>query len=225
MILEGRTSFDCEPTLTSSQVVDFCRNGAELHYSPCPHPTRRVHALTDCCPPGYILFEGVVPEAVNARCFDFLDAHAERCSTPGTAEHAANVLEGRTPREGEPIELLQEPWFVEAVLLCPAVLGAVRTLLGPDFGLPAALGNHRIPLDGVGEAQAWHHVRALPLLPLPLPLPASDLLVTKGLVAGRRGAFRAGGGGAAGDVLPAGHAQGRGANRGSTHAIAQLRLG
>ena len=43
-----------------------------------------------------------------------------RCSTPGTAEHAANVLEGRTPREGEPIELLAEEWFVEAVLLCPA---------------------------------------------------------------------------------------------------------
>ena len=109
----------------------------------------------------------MVPEAVNARCFDFLDAHAERCSTPGTAEHSANVLEGRTPREGEPIELLAEEWFVEAVLLCPAVLGAVRTLLGPDFGLPAALGNHRIPLDGIGEAQAWHHVRALNAAPGP----------------------------------------------------------
>ena len=39
MILEGRTSFDCEPTLTSSQVVDFCRNGARsfiIHPTPTP---------------------------------------------------------------------------------------------------------------------------------------------------------------------------------------------
>ena len=55
----------------------------------------------------------MVPEAVNARCFDFLDAHAERCSTPGTAEHAANVLEGRTPREGE--RLLRTEDIVAAI--------------------------------------------------------------------------------------------------------------
>ena len=173
MILEGRTSFDCEPTLSSSRVVDFCRDGARAEsfvHSTVPPPhrgaPRTLTAPAALLSPGYILFEGVVPEEVNTRCFDFLNAHAERCSTPGTAEYVANELEGRTPREGEPIELLAEPWFVDAVLLCPAVLGAVRTLLGPDFGLPAALGNHRIPLDGIGEAQAWHHVRALRLLPL-----------------------------------------------------------
>ena len=28
-------------------------------------------------------------------------------------------------------DLLREEWFVDAVVLCPAVIGAVRTLLGP----------------------------------------------------------------------------------------------
>ena len=34
--------------------------------------------------------------------------------------------------------------LVDSVLLCPAVAGAVRTLLGPGFGLPILIDNHRV---------------------------------------------------------------------------------
>ena len=44
----------------------------------------------------------------------------------------------------DPVELFAEPWFVTNVLLNPAVAGAVRSLLGPEFGLPVLLSNHRV---------------------------------------------------------------------------------
>ena len=51
MILDKQVTHDCAPTLSDAQVVDFCRDGV-------------------------LIFDGVVPEHINTRCFEFLDAHA-----------------------------------------------------------------------------------------------------------------------------------------------------
>ena len=44
---------------------------------------------------------------------------------------------------------------MENVLMCPAVMGAVRSLLGPGFGLPILISNHRASCPA--PAQGWHH--------------------------------------------------------------------
>ena len=47
-------------------------------------------------------------------------------------------------------------WFVDAVLLCPEVVGAVRSLLGKDFGLPVLISNHRMTPDTTpADEQGW----------------------------------------------------------------------
>ena len=51
MILDRQTTHNCAPSLSDEQVVAFCREG-------------------------HLIFEGVVPENINSRCCDFLDAHA-----------------------------------------------------------------------------------------------------------------------------------------------------
>ena len=43
---------NCEPTLTDSQVLEFCRKG-------------------------YLFFEAVVPQEVNERAFDFIAEHGQ----------------------------------------------------------------------------------------------------------------------------------------------------
>jgi hypothetical protein len=48
MIVDKRTTVDCAPTLSDSQVADFCRDGC-------------------------LVFDGVVPQPINQRCFDWLD--------------------------------------------------------------------------------------------------------------------------------------------------------
>jgi hypothetical protein len=123
MILEGRTSHSCEPTLTDAAVAAFCRDGC-------------------------LVLEGAVDDATNQRCFAFLDEHA-----------AANDAPELRPNIAEPKALFHEDWFVEGVLLHPAVAGAVRSLLGDDFGLPILMSNHRAsaPSKPGQRAQAWHH--------------------------------------------------------------------
>ena len=106
MIIDGQRAYDCAPTLTDSEVANFCRDGV-------------------------MLFEGVVPEHINRRCFDFLDVSSAVAGIEGSGI-------------GEPVELFAEDWFVDSVLLCPPIAGAVRTLLGPGFGLPILIDNHRV---------------------------------------------------------------------------------
>lgn len=98
----------CDPTLNDHQVLDFCKNG-------------------------YLILEGVVPDDINTRSFEF--------------------LEGQTFYE--PTEILHEPWFVDHVILNPAAAGAVRSLLGDHFGLPDLMSNHR--RTGTQQhAGGWH---------------------------------------------------------------------
>ncbi len=100
-------TYNCNPTLTDTQVLEFCKNG-------------------------FLMLEGVVPDEINRRTYDY--------------------LEGNT--HYEPTAILQEDWFIDNVILNPHAAGAVRSLLGRDFGIPILMSNHRVQCP-VG-AQNWH---------------------------------------------------------------------
>ncbi len=93
-----------EPTLTDSQVVEFCKQG-------------------------FLMLEGVVPDDINRRAFDFIEEH------------------GHVP-------IREEDWFVEQVLLNEEAAGVVRSLLGANFAIPTGVANHRIKCPM--PAQEWH---------------------------------------------------------------------
>ena len=138
VVIERQTTYDCAPTLTDEQILRFTKDGV-------------------------LTFPAVVPEAINRRCVEFLDALAERNAALGASRGHFG------PSDVDPVELLAEEWFVDGVLLCPEVAGAVRSLLGAAFGLPILLHNHRVtPANSPAAEQGWHHVR---LAPLPCPLP------------------------------------------------------
>jgi hypothetical protein len=103
-------TYDCPPTLTDRQVIDFCRNG-------------------------FLIFPGVVPDEINQKVVDFLDN--------GDSTY-------------EPTPIMEQAWFVEGVLKNPQAAGAVRSLLGRDFTLPAVIANHRGALPWVPPAGTWH---------------------------------------------------------------------
>ena len=99
--------YDCKPTLTDQQVMEFCRNG-------------------------FLVLEEAVPDAVNRRVIDFLDDHTS----------------------AEPLEILEEDWFADAVIKNPQAAGAVRSLLGKDFMLPNLISSHRVHCPA--PAQSLH---------------------------------------------------------------------
>lgn len=97
-----------KPTLTDRDVLDFCKKG-------------------------YIMLEGIIPDAINRKVFD----HLERDTS------------------GEPNSILREDYFVNEILLNPTIAGAVRSLLGENFRLPHIMSNHRTikPRQALG---GWH---------------------------------------------------------------------
>ena len=99
--------YDCEPTLTDTQAIEFCKQG-------------------------FLMLEGVVPDEINRRAFEFLDRNTYY----------------------EPTEILEERWFVENVIFNPQAAGAVRSLLGRNFGPPILMSNHRVQCPQ--PAQNWH---------------------------------------------------------------------
>lgn len=105
---KSNRTFDCEPTLTDTQMLEFCKQG-------------------------YLILKGVVPEEINRRAFEYLDAHPS----------------------GEPSTIILEDWFIQNVLLQPQVAGAVRSVLGRNVGLPVLMSNHRVKCPA--PAQGWHH--------------------------------------------------------------------
>jgi hypothetical protein len=126
VVIGGRTTYDCEPTLDDAQVLEFCKAG-------------------------YLRLDAVIPEAVGQRAQAFLNAKAAELE-------GREILGHDGPSNVDPVELLGEEWFVDGVLLHPAVAGAVRSLLGPAFGLPVLIHNHRVvPEQGASAAQGWHH--------------------------------------------------------------------
>ena len=68
-----KRTHDCAPTLNDRQVLEFCKNG-------------------------FLMLEAVVPNEINRRTIDYLEAHPE----------------------AEPTGILQEPWFRDQVILNPA---------------------------------------------------------------------------------------------------------
>ena len=121
-------TFDCEPTLTDSQVLKFCREG-------------------------HLLLKGVVPDAINQRTCAWLDGDIPA--------HPSYIPAGLTEADldrirftHEPSSIFLEDWFVEHVLLNPQLAGAMRSLLGPNVGLPVLASHHRV--DCPADSQGWH---------------------------------------------------------------------
>ena len=121
-------TFDCEPTLTDTQVLQFCRDG-------------------------YLCLQGVVPDEINQRTCDYLngDLPINPCFIPKGITHAD--LE-RMRDTHEPSSILLEDWYIEHVLLNRELAGALRSLLGQNVGLPVLVSNHRVECPM--PAQGWH---------------------------------------------------------------------
>ena len=100
-------TYDCEPTLTDGQVLQFCTHG-------------------------FLVLNGVVPDEINRRTIEYLEANTYY----------------------EPTEILRDDWFVENVILNPQAAGAVRSLLGMNFGLPILMSQHRGQCPS--PPQGWH---------------------------------------------------------------------
>ena len=97
----------------------------------CP-PTLDDNGVLEFCKKGFLLLEGVVDDDTNKRTIDFVDSNTGM----------------------EPLEILDEEWFVDSVIKNPQGAGAVRSLLGKDFGIPILMSNHRIQTPQ--PAQEWH---------------------------------------------------------------------
>ena len=109
-------------------------------------PALDAEQVLDFCRTGFLRLDGVVSEDVNRLAVTFADRLGCRLMDPDKTD--GNGLD-------EPVELFGEAWFVEGVLLNPAVTGAVRSILGPRFGLPLILSNHRVTTPT--GMSAWHH--------------------------------------------------------------------
>jgi hypothetical protein len=97
----------------------------------CP-PTLNDTQVLEFCKNGFLMLPGVVPAEINQRTLAYLEAHPT----------------------SEPTEILHEDWFLQNVIVRPQVTGAVRSLLGPNFGLPILMSNHRVQCPQ--PAQQWH---------------------------------------------------------------------
>ena len=97
----------------------------------CP-PTLDDEGVLAFCKTGFLVLEGVVDDETNRRTNEFVDDHDQM----------------------EPTEILEEDWFVEGVIKNTQAAGAVRSLLGKDFGLPILMSNHRVHTPQ--PAQEWH---------------------------------------------------------------------
>ena len=125
---KNKRTFDCDPTLTDSQVLQFCRDG-------------------------YLLLDGVVPDEINQRTCEYLEGRipADPNSVPEGMTEAD--LE-RIRRSREPSTICLESWFVEHVLLNRELAGVMRSLLGKNVGLPVIVSDHAIECPQ--PHQGWH---------------------------------------------------------------------
>ena len=103
---------DCNPTLNDSEVLEFCKRG-------------------------FLILENVVPDTINQKTIDYLEARAS----------------SNAKQPGEPTELLGEDWFVDNVILSSQGAGVIRTLLGLNFGLPILISHHR--MESPRPSQEW----------------------------------------------------------------------
>jgi len=121
--------FDCEPTLTDTQVLEFCKEG-------------------------HLLLPGVVPEEINQRTRDYLEGKIPANPSfvpPGMTEEDME----RIRASHEPSTIFLEDWFIEHVLLNKQLTGVMRALLGKNVGLPVLASHHKVECPA--DSQGWHH--------------------------------------------------------------------
>ena len=122
-------TIDCEPTLNDSQVLEFCKNG-------------------------YLILENVVPNEINKKTIDYLNG-----KTPSNPEYIPDGLSEKDldsiRHSNEPSTLILEKWFRENVIMNPILCGALRSLLGANFGIPVLISAHSVECPAA--AQPWHH--------------------------------------------------------------------
>ena len=122
-------TFDCAPSLTDRQVLEFCKTG-------------------------FLLLEGIVDDDTNAKVRAFLDGDLPPSPThvpEGLIE--SDIIEMATTPE--PHSIILEQWFVTGMLLNDSLTGAIRSLLGPHAGLPVRMANHRVNCPD--KSLSWHH--------------------------------------------------------------------
>lgn len=120
---------DCEPTLTDSQVLEFCREG-------------------------YILLPGAVAAEANDRTCAYLDGSLP--ANPMWLPQGWDDAEVERVRAShEPSSIFLEEWFLRDVLLNPALMGIMRSLLGARVGLPILASHHATECPQ--GPQGWHH--------------------------------------------------------------------
>ena len=124
----NRRTFDCEPILTDSQVLEFCREG-------------------------YLLLKGVVPDEINRRTCEYLEGRiaADPSFIP---EGMTEADVERIRRSHEPSTICLESWFIEHVLLNAELAGVMRSLLGKNVGLPVIVSDHAVECPQ--PHQSWH---------------------------------------------------------------------
>jgi hypothetical protein len=122
-------TFDCAPTLTDTQVLEFCRNG-------------------------YLHLQGVVPDEINQRSCDYLNGKLP--TNPSFIPEGLTQADlERIRNSHEPSTIMLEDWYIEHVLLNPQLAGALRSLLGKNVGLPVLVSNHSVECPA--PSQGWHH--------------------------------------------------------------------
>lgn len=122
-------TFDCEPTLNDSQVLEFCRQG-------------------------YLLLPGAVPDAINERTCAYLEGRIP--ANPSYLPPGMTLADlERIRASHEPSSIFLEDWFIEQVLLNAQLAGVMRSLLGRRVGLPVLASHHRVECPA--PPQGWHH--------------------------------------------------------------------
>ena len=108
-----------KPTLTDTQVLQFCRDG-------------------------FLTLEGVVPDENQPTLMRLLERkNTDQPPVTFLKGLTAADLE-RIRNSHEPSTILLEDWFIEHVLLNEQLAGALRSLLGKNVGLPVLVSNHSI---------------------------------------------------------------------------------
>ena len=122
-------TFDCEPSLTDSQVLEFCREG-------------------------FLLLRGVIPDEINQKTCAYLEGRLP--ANPGWLPSGWSEKDVERVRQThEPSSIFLEDWFIEHVLLNEHLAGAMRSLLGASVGLPVLASHHATECPQ--PPQGWHH--------------------------------------------------------------------
>ena len=90
-------------------------------------PTLTDRGVIQFCRQGYLEFPAAVEPGVCAKIREYFHEQEPR---------------GSLDEMGDANALMKEDWFVQGMVLCPPVIGAVRALMGANFGLPPYMANH-----------------------------------------------------------------------------------